>query len=156
MTTIATDGNSMAGDGLAVDHLETVVALNRPKVMRLDDGRIIGGAGNSFDLESWRGWLNGGKQGDCPIQSEQFAGLILNPCGGVDWVDHKGRELRTPTPCAVGSGQDLAIGAMEAGATPAEAVVIACRRDIHSGGEITELKRVPVLPAGFVMAAEAA
>lgn len=136
MTTIATDGESMAGDGMAVDHCETIVNMNRRKVFKLADGRIIGGAGNSFDVAAWREWLEGGKAGDCPIQSEQFGGLILNRDGAVLWVDYKGRETEVPPPSAIGSGQDFAIGAMEAGAAPDIAVAIAAKRDPHSGGDI--------------------
>jgi ATP-dependent protease HslVU (ClpYQ) peptidase subunit len=42
-------------------------------------------------------------------------------------------------PFAIGSGMDFALGAMDAGKSPAEAVEIACRRDPHSGGEVTSL-----------------
>lgn len=138
MTTIATDGKSMAADGLAVDHCDTVITETRSKLRRLKDGRIAGGSGNSFDLTSWFEWLDAGKKGDCPVQSEQFAGLILSS-EGVLWVDYKGRETSVPTPSATGSGQDYAYGAMEAGASPEQAVLIACKRDIHSGGEVTVL-----------------
>jgi hypothetical protein len=117
------------------------VSSDRTKIYRLSDGRIIGGAGNSFDVAAWRDWLEGGKPGGCPILSDQFCGLILTPTGETMWVDHKGRELATPTPCAIGSGQDVAIGAMEAGAPPEHAVAIAIRRDPFTGGEITVLSR---------------
>lgn len=143
MTTIATDGKSMAADGMAKDHCDTIVSMSRPKVFRLSDGRIIGAAGNSFDIDSWRDWLECGKIGDCPIESDQFAALILHATGAVHWVDHKGREIPTPTPCSVGSGQDVALGAMEAGANAFRAVQIACLRDPFSGGEITEIHREP-------------
>jgi len=135
MTTIATDGQSMAGDGLAVDHRGTIVDHTRPKVRRLADGRIVGASGSSFDADSWAAWVEGGKKGDCPVQDDRFGALILSS-DGILWVDHKGREIATPAPIAIGSGQDIAIGAMMAGATPGEAVNIACKRDPHSGGRI--------------------
>lgn len=147
MTTIATDGKSMAGDGMLCDHCETIVNLGGRKVHRLDDGRIIGASGNSFDIIAWRDWLKSGREGACPIESDQFAGLVLHPNGVVHWVDHKGREIVTPAPCAIGSGQDYAIGAMEAGASAEQAVTIACRRDPHSGGDITALHLSPALEA---------
>jgi hypothetical protein len=147
MTTIATDGKSMAGDGMAKDHCETIVDMKRQKVYRLSDGRIVGGAGNSFDLIAWRDWLEAGKSADCPIVSDQFAGLILTPDGAVYWVDHKGRELPIPPPCAVGSGQDVALGAMDFGAAPGEAVAIASRRDSHTGGKVSVINLEPKLEA---------
>ena len=138
MTTIATDGKSMAADGQCQNHRDVIVNTERRKIHRLKDGRIAGGAGNSFDIASWVEWLNAGKEGDCPIESDQFSGLILDNSSTVLWVDHKGRETLTPAPIAVGSGHELAIGAMEAGASPREAVEIACRRDIYSGGAVFE------------------
>lgn len=136
MTTVATDGQSMAADGQVSDHCETIVDHKREKVRRLSDGRIVGAAGSAFDAVSWAAWLESGKEGDCPIDSDLFVGLILNKDGTVLWVDHKGREVAATPPCAIGSGQDLALGAMDAGATPGEAVNIACKRDPGSGGRI--------------------
>lgn len=135
MTTIATDGQSMAGDGQSQSR-GTVVNHTRAKIRRLQNGSIVGGCGDMHDTTAWADWLDGGKVGDCPIQTEEFGGLILKIDGSVLMVDHKGRECSVEAPCAVGSGMDLAIGAMMAGATPGEAVNIACKRDPHSGGRI--------------------
>lgn len=139
MTTIACDGMSMAGDGRCYDHCDTIVDDARAKVFRLNDGRIVGGSGSSFDVDSWRSWLDDGKTGDCPIQSDQFSALILCCDGVILWVDHKGREIITPAPIATGSGQDFALGAMAAGALPEDAVRIACQRDGRSGGIVTAI-----------------
>lgn len=143
MTTIACDGKSMAGDGRCCDHTETLVDDAKAKVFRLSDGRIAGGSGSSFDVDLWISWLAREKIGDCPIESERFAGMILQPDGTVLWVDHKGREALTPVPVAIGSGQNYAYGAMEAGAPPEEAVRIACKRDPFSGGQITAFHLEP-------------
>lgn len=139
MTTIATDGRSMAGDGRAIDQRDTIVSDARTKVRRLSDGRIVGTAGNSFDAAAYVDWIEQGKPGGCPIEDDRFGALILNLDGTVTWVDGKGREMVTPTPCAIGSGQDLAIGAMEAGADPFAAVMIAARRDPWTGGRVSTL-----------------
>jgi ATP-dependent protease HslVU (ClpYQ) peptidase subunit len=135
VTTIATDGVSMAGDGQVQDH-RSVVVDDRRKVFRLEDGRIVGGAGNSADVASWVEWLAAGKSGECPVVDDAFAALILHRDGSVLWVDHKGREMPIMLPAATGSGEEIAIGAMDAGASPEEAVAIACKRDIYSGGTI--------------------
>lgn len=139
MTTIATDGRSMASDSQVQDHRDVVVDRDRPKVHRLDDGRIVGAAGNSFDADAWVAWVSTGKNGDCPIQGDSFVALILNLDGSVLWVDHKGREVLTPVPCAIGSGEEIALGAMDAGVSPYRAVEIACNRDIYSGGPVRSL-----------------
>lgn len=139
MTTIATDGISMACDGLVHDHCDTITDFNHQKIFRLPDGRIAGGAGNVFDVDSWVQWLADGCLAPCPIESERFNGLILNLDGTVLWVDHKGRAMPSPAPCAVGSGQDFALAAMDCGAAPYMAVSIACARDVYSGGQIRVL-----------------
>lgn len=41
---------------------------------------------------------------------------------------------------AIGSGQSLAIGAMEMGASAKRAVEVACKWDMYSGGEIETIK----------------
>lgn len=136
MTTIATDGKSMAADGQVQDHTDTILAGDHRKVFKLNDGRIVGGAGNSFDVGSWIEWLEKGKEGPCPVQSNQFSAMILNTDGSLLWVDHKGREAPTPVPCAIGSGSQFALGAMDAGASPTKAVAIARNRDLWTGGDI--------------------
>ena len=127
----------MAGDGQCQDHMDTITDMALRKVHRLADGRIVGGAGNSFDVLAWRDWLESGKQGDCPIDSDRFTGIILHPDGVVHWVDHKGREYPSQPPVACGSGQDYAFGAFHMGATPEQAVAAAVARDVYSGGAIT-------------------
>jgi ATP-dependent protease HslVU (ClpYQ) peptidase subunit len=41
---------------------------------------------------------------------------------------------------AIGSGEEYAIGAMDAGLSAKDAVKIACNRDIYSGGRIRTFK----------------
>ena len=77
--------------------------------------------------------------GDVPEFKEAFCALILNLDGTADWFDEDREMVRVMTPFAIGSGDDFAIGAMEAGASPEAAVVIAAKRDTGTGGEITVL-----------------
>lgn len=60
MTTIATDGRSMAGDG-AQFMGEIQRAANAAKVVRLPDGGLVGCSGNSNDCEAFRQWLIAGQ-----------------------------------------------------------------------------------------------
>lgn len=48
-------------------------------------------------------------------------------------------EVPDKTPTAIGSGSDLALGAVAAGASLHEAVEIAIRYDVNSGGAVTEM-----------------
>jgi ATP-dependent protease HslVU (ClpYQ) peptidase subunit len=136
MTTVATDGKSMAADGLSLDGDGLICSLIIRKARRLKDGRVMGAAGNPFDLDALEQWLNEG--GDFPElqDDEEFDLLVLETNGSVFSYAKLGRRSSELLPIAIGSGRELAVGAMEAGATPFEAVEIACKRHNGSGGKI--------------------
>ena len=140
MTTVATDGLSMAGDGQR-EHRGTIVTSAAEKVRRLSDGRIVGTAGCVATGIKAVKWLEGG--GDAPDfpSDVEFSALILYPTGIVEMMGHECVLMPVALPFAIGSGMDLAIGAMEAGADPAKAVLIASMRDPGTGGVITSIER---------------
>lgn len=133
MTTIATDGKSMAGDGQA-EIAETIMVSNRRKVYRTDEGVIIGCAGNSVDAKRFRAWF--GTKGPKP-RFKSIQALVLYPSGKLEYWNEEMEPTEMTAPAAIGSGMDFALGAMGAGASPAEAVKIAATRDPFSGGDIT-------------------
>ena len=127
----------MAGDGLVCGG-DTIFGHNTVKVFRLNDGRIAGVAGGAFNAAPFINWLNDG--GDKPdFGEDSFDALVLHPDGSVQNYDKQCRAIPEAVPTACGSGRDIAIGAMEAGATPEEAVDIASRRNAYTGGKITVL-----------------
>ena len=136
MTTIATDGKSMAGDGLVTSN-GTIFGRSFVKVVRLKDGRIAGAAGSAFYLAPFFAWLESG--GDAPELGEHFDGIVLSPDGSCRTYDEKCRSIPEETPSAVGSGREIAIGAMMASASPMKAVTIAAERDSGTGGTIVSL-----------------
>lgn len=138
MTTIATDGETMAGDGLTVSN-GTVFGWNAEKVQQLPDGRIVGVAGGATYVELFLEWLCDG--GDIPDIGEDFEALVLHRDGSVLSYDHKCRSLKEELPTATGSGREIALGAMVVGASPEEAVKAAAERDTSTGGKITVLRR---------------
>jgi ATP-dependent protease HslVU (ClpYQ) peptidase subunit len=134
MTTVACDGKTMAADGLVTCN-GTIWAQGFEKVARLPDGRIAGASGSAYYIAPFLAWLKDG--GDFPeMDAENFEGLVLSPDGSVRAYDHKGRSIPEEVPTASGSGKEIALGAMLAGATPAEAVNIAAERDCGTGGKI--------------------
>jgi hypothetical protein len=143
VTTICTDGISMAGDsycGGECFHTEVT------KIARAKDGSILGYTGLAFDFDPFLKWYEGG--GDLKV-SEEFEGLILKGEGDILCVNEQGNTFVHQAPAAIGSGTRFAYGAMDAGASPEEAVAIAIKRDAFSGGRITSLmlsiadRRVP-------------
>jgi ATP-dependent HslUV protease subunit HslV len=136
MTTIATDGKSMAGDGLANAH-GTIVDRSYVKVWRTPGGALIGCAGIRADALAFFAWKCGG---DRPKIKKSFEALVLLPSGSLTYcceTDLDGCESEAPT--AIGSGMDFAFGAMDAGASPERAVEIAGQRNPYTGGTITVL-----------------
>jgi ATP-dependent protease HslVU (ClpYQ) peptidase subunit len=137
VTTIACDGRSMAGDG-SRESKGTVVTLRAKKIRKLSDGRLAGTAGLVCDGEALLEWLE--KGGKYPKHGESRL-LVLNTDGSLHlYADgSNGVPVEVDAPAALGSGCDLALGAMLAGATAKEAVGIAIDRDPGSGGTITVL-----------------
>lgn len=132
MTTIATDGKSMAGDRLT--HANCYLVADMQKVFRAPSGVIFGASGDAVSCIKFRDFML--KGGDWPELSEDFHALLLNVDGTVDWIDKHRTPVRYAVPAAIGSGCELAIGAMLAGAYPVKAVHIAASRDRCSAGEV--------------------
>lgn len=139
MTTIATDGKTMAGDSLTTGGNHRVAF--HPKVKRAADGSLFGCSGLSWCGERFARWMTEG--GEKPELHDEFSALVLKPDGTVEYYCQKLEPVSYVVPMAIGSGDDLAIGAMLAGKTPAEAVAIAIERDKNSGGTITVLELHP-------------
>jgi ATP-dependent protease HslVU (ClpYQ) peptidase subunit len=136
VTTIATDGKTMAGDGQA-EACRTIISLSRQKVTRLPDGSLCGCAGSGVDAIAFAKWLADG--GPRPKFKDSMSALHLKADGSLDYYSERGEPSPVEAPCAVGSGMDFAIGAMLFGAAPEEAVAIASQRDPGTGGKITAL-----------------
>ncbi len=132
MTTIATDGLTMAGDGLITGN-GLVHGSAARKVIKLPDGRLVGVCGTYYGILAFANWMTSG--GDKPDLPESFEALVLAHDGCTSWND-KCQSCPQEVPAVTGSGGALALGAMLAGCSPAEAVSIASQRDIGTGGTI--------------------
>lgn len=107
------------------------------KVFRAGDA-LVGTAGDAAAGELWLEWLRVGKQGKPP--KGEVSMLILRKTG-VAVIEPSGYELRIERGFhAVGSGAHAALGALHAGASPADAVRIACKVDAQSGGRVRTVR----------------
>lgn len=137
MTVIATDGRSMAADGIAVSR-GTIVDHDLKKVVRLNDGTLIGSAGIRHEGLAFKRWIEEG--GGAPKIKQSFEALVLRPDGSCTYHCEKDLDgVPTELPAAIGSGMDFALGAMDAGASPFDAVRHAANRCPGIGGTITTL-----------------
>jgi ATP-dependent protease HslVU (ClpYQ) peptidase subunit len=137
MTTVAYRDGVMAGEG-QVTLAEMVVSSDTRKVHRLKDGRLFGWAGTAAQSEVLIASLRkGGATPDC----ENITALLVSPDGStVSYYEGGVWRVEREKYNALGSGSAFALGAMDHGATAAEAVKIASKRDVSSGGKVRTVK----------------
>ncbi len=123
----------MAADGLVTGN-GTVHSFSFSKVRKLSDGRIVGVAGVPYDMDSFCSWLEGGEKPD--LNAERFEALVLQPDGTCLCYNGKLQSYPQPVPTVTGSGGEIALGAMLAGADAFTAVQIAATRDQATGGAV--------------------
>jgi len=139
MTTIAYRDGLMAADSGAWTTSGTLLG-HTDKIDRLEDGTLIGSAGDYTATVRALEWLAAGKSEESkPEFGEEEAVLLLivHSDGAV------GIAMSDLVECpllgdyfAIGSGCELALGAMAAGARAEEAVLIACRFDSATIGPV--------------------
>ena len=144
MTTIATDGKTMAADtqmtGAYIDRTNAV------KISFSSDMKLVCGAtGSAQDVEDFKRVIGGMTENEFPArikfghEYKDFEALIMSE-GDVFWVGEAGVPVRVGAPASVGSGEKFAMGAMMSGKTPKEAVEIAMLLDPHTGGDVIEVE----------------
>lgn len=135
MTTIAWDGKRLATDSRICTGSDTIVAERAKKLFKV--GKVwIAFAGNSQNCALALEWFKSGMPEVKPTLADNFSAFAWD-----------GRQLLryecalTPMPqnvkiAAGGSGIELALGALAAGATAAEAVRIAARFDPFTNSRV--------------------
>lgn len=126
----------MAGDGLCTAG-SLVHGTAVRKVMRLEDGRLVGCAGTAYGLNLFSEWLIEG--GEKPRLPESFEALVLNRDGSCLSYNEHCQSCEQEVPAVTGSGGALALGAMLSGLSPEESIKIAAQRDAYTGGAIIAL-----------------
>lgn len=139
MTTIAWDGHDLAADSMV--SLGSIRYTTR-KLVRLKDGGILGAAGKSIEITRLTKYLNGETSAAPKIPSVHAIHVtpsrdVYLYAGGFD------DQPVLDSYVAVGSGGDIALGAMEAGKSAFLAVEIACRRDANSGHPVESISLAP-------------
>jgi len=153
VTTIAVDLRNMkiATDTQNTDSANT--AYRCRKVDKLSDGSIFLGSGHLLSIGKAKRWAEKKfAESARPAWEElfgkrsheyAFSCIVIRPTGEVTLID----DEMEPQPVfdkylAVGTGGQLAVAAMDAGASAEGAVKIACKRDIYSS-EPVEVFDIP-------------
>ena len=136
MTTICTDGVTLATDGLAFDG---VIVSRRERKHVVEGGAIYALAGTACMMRPVIEWVKAG------ADPQHIPKVADNDWGVLLVIDREGMRCYSSKvpyaenidlPFAMGSGRQMAWGALKAGMSPLEAVGIACDGDPWSGGEI--------------------
>ena len=167
VTTIAWDGRMLATDGRCVSASDRILSQKVAKIQLSGELRpgetviVSAGAGDLGDLEEYFDWMRDSRTGEWPFPKgkDEWNAEICElevKIPGVSTLE--GSRLRTShdlrfkfttrdskgrvdhgceAPYAMGSGGSYALGAMASGLSAPEAVAIACRYDVFSGGCIS-------------------
>lgn len=142
MTTIVYRDGIMAADSRAYGGRQSRFLTGvKKKVHRCPDGTLVGGSSSlPGAVDTVLEWFwNGGKIESFPGPvPESFSLLVVKPDGSAYFYDDS-LHISGPIKAdfyTIGSGMDVALGALSMGATASQAVDIACIHDPYSAGPI--------------------
>lgn len=140
MTTIATDGKTIAADSLTIYNGRERGMKPATKMVR-HGKRIYASAGSAGILEVLAQWAASGAALPDPLKDTkaEWDLLELSSRGVRHMCNDVPFFLDVLPPFAIGSGSAYALGAMHVGATPEEAVRVAAMLDCNTGGEIVAM-----------------
>lgn len=138
MTTIAYRDGVLASDSLV-----TMNGIREGSAVKIERHRgvLFGGVGTWAAVVAFMTWVRNGAHGRCPMESSgsESTGFIIAPTGhALLWSDYGALTVSRPF-FALGSGREVALGAMAAGADAPQAVHHAIDYDIYSGGPVRVL-----------------
>lgn len=141
MTTVATDGVTIAADGRTTAGNEIVNDSTR-KIHRLPDGSVVAEAGTcTASITAIEELSDAMLEGRPPkFAKGEYTLLRLRADGKAVIYWGELTPVEVPTPYAIGSGGEFARGAMAYGASAAVAVRIATKLDSKSGGRVRSMK----------------
>lgn len=140
MTTVAYKNGVIAGD--------TQITGNGTRMgfatkIGRRNGILYGASGSLSIAQDFLAWVAGGMVGEPPSMSGPFDGYGN---GMVAWGPHVvtfnrcGIDVIRAPYFAIGSGWELALGAMAAGKSAEQAIKIAMLHDTHTGGKVMSLR----------------
>ena len=138
MTTIATDGKTMAAD--TERHARAFILQQDAIKMFRINGVVYGVAGDPACAEKYLGWVRMG----CPKETEPSPDgewvVTFVRFGKIWHVNSSLAPMEVGAPYAIGSGAEGAMAAMLCGKTPAQAIKIAMKLDGDTGGKVRTMK----------------
>jgi hypothetical protein len=117
------------------------------KIVRLDDGSLLGSSGEVAIIQAYIAWARAGFPVDDkpePGEKGDDFGAMLATTDGVFLIDHKFRRERVAGEfCVQGTGHEFAYGCLVAGASAPETVALAIKHFSHAAGRVVTHRLVP-------------
>ena len=138
MTTIACRDRILASDSACIEG--DTIAHEMKKLFRVR-GMLVGCCGLATDISNFVHWLRKGADVDDYPKMRQFSALIVAHDGtvtGFEEMSPHGLVITAPY-CAIGTGMDVALGAMYAGASAVEAVKAARAHNTATVGRVVSI-----------------
>lgn len=152
MTTIVFRSGFVASDSRVTLDGDYIHPREVVKVWRCGDA-LFGIVGSAENMDTLKEWLEFGGP-HAPDRPELEDTTLIEFCADGRIYEHHGKDgTMEVTPLAKdfyvwGSGRLIAYGALELGASAAEAVLIAAKYDPSTGGTVRELQVVEAAPHG--------
>lgn len=142
MTIIVYRDGVLASDTLVTVHGTRVA--HAQKIKRVGDGWLIGASGNFGSLPPLEAWIHAGANVAVAVEwgkVDDTTGILISPDGVVYHVDTGcGFVTEESSPFkAMGSGSEIARGALVLGASATKAVEVAMSVELYCGGFVTYL-----------------
>jgi ATP-dependent HslUV protease subunit HslV len=142
MTTVVYRDGVLASDSAVYAGGTKVHSMKKVWKIR---GHLVGLAGNVNAINAFKKWFEDGAMLDFyPITKKQsLAALVVTPEGKVfsyEDADPHAIEIEDGEYVAVGSGSDVALGALHAGATAPDAIKAAIAHSSKTDGKIQIIK----------------
>lgn len=154
MTTIVTDGHTIAADGMRTWNGE-LRGLSFQK-LTVRGNRIFAFTGSTPMMIPLIDWFEDGANPDkTPAHEDPDWTMLIIDGDGMRKVSHVCTypEWFDP-PFALGAGADYALGAVWAGASPRDAIGLVSEHTNHTGGEIQVIRIADVVQVSMKAAAE--
>jgi ATP-dependent HslUV protease subunit HslV len=141
MTTVAYRDGVLAADTLVISGSSR--AGHMSKLLKTRRGALVGISGEVEGTTRFLDWMRSGRRGKPPATDDDSGcrGIVVEPDGSVlFWDGGPALFPKRGAYFALGSGRDVALGALAMGATADAAVRAAMQIDIYTGGDVETLR----------------
>lgn len=137
MTVIVYKNRILASDSLVtVDDLRL---YNTKKIIKTKDGFLAGASGENDFCLKFLSWVDTKRRAK-PPKIDDNSGLMITSDGEVRYYSDYGYDIVEDEYIAIGSGQQIALGALYMGATAEEAVAASIKHISNCGYPVQILK----------------